>query len=81
LYGAGCFSSRKGETLVAVRIGIAHNYVDIPSFTLVDIREIFIPINNSEVLLSAVCKPSGMHISLGSYASDASPYWQAISML
>jgi hypothetical protein len=55
--GAGCFPSRKGETLVAVRKGIAHNYVDFASFILVEVRVIFIPMDNSEVLLSAVCKP------------------------
>jgi hypothetical protein len=50
---------RKGETAVALRKGIPHNHVDLPSLISVEATGVCIPIGNSQVLLAAVYKSQG----------------------
>jgi hypothetical protein len=46
----------KGGTAVAVRRGVPHNPVDIPSLVSVEAIGVCIPIGNSEILLAFVYK-------------------------
>jgi exonuclease III len=50
---------RKGETAVAVRKGIPHSHVDLPSLISVETTGVCIPIGNKEILLAAVYKSPG----------------------
>jgi hypothetical protein len=50
---------RKGGTAVAIRKGIPHIHVDLPSLVLVEATDDRIPIGNSEVLLAVVYKSPG----------------------
>jgi hypothetical protein len=47
---------RKGGTGIAVRKGIPHNPVDLPSLVSVGATRVCIPVGNSEVLLVSVYK-------------------------
>jgi hypothetical protein len=49
----------KGGRAVAVRKGIPHSHVDLPSLFSIEATGICIPINNSEMLLAAIYKFSG----------------------
>jgi hypothetical protein len=48
------FPGRKGETAIAVRKGVPHNNVDLPSLVSVEARGVCLPIGNCEVLLASV---------------------------
>jgi hypothetical protein len=50
---------RKGGTAVAVRKGLPHNLVDLPSLVSVEATGVCIPLGNSEILLAAVYKSPG----------------------
>jgi hypothetical protein len=46
-YRSGRFTRRKGGTAVAVRKGISHNHVDLPSLVSIEATGVCIPIGNS----------------------------------
>jgi hypothetical protein len=56
LYRTGRYPGRKGLIAVAVRKGIPHNHVDLPSLVSVEATGVCIPLGNSEFLLAAVYK-------------------------
>jgi hypothetical protein len=56
IYRADRFSGRKGKTAVAIRYGIPHNHVDLPTLVSVEATGVCIPIDNSKILLAAVYK-------------------------
>jgi exonuclease III len=58
-YRTDRYPGRKGGTAVAVRKGIPHNHVDLPSLVSVEATGICIPLGNSEILLAAVHKSTG----------------------
>jgi hypothetical protein len=60
-----CFPGRKGGTAGAIRKGILQNHVDLPPLISIEAPGICIPIDNSDVLLVAVCE------SRGNYWNDA----------
>jgi hypothetical protein len=53
------YPGRKGETAIAVRKCIPHNYVNLPSIVSVVATGVCIPIVNCEVLFAAVYKSPG----------------------
>jgi hypothetical protein len=53
------FPGGKGGTAVAVRKGIPHNHVNLPTLASIEATGVCILIGNSEVLLAAVYKSSG----------------------
>jgi hypothetical protein len=55
-YQTGRFLRRKSLSAVAIRNGIPHNHVDLPPLVSVEATWVCIQIDNSEVLLAAVCK-------------------------
>jgi hypothetical protein len=59
LYRTDRFTGRKGGTAIAVRKGIPQNHVYLPALISVDATGVYIPIGNSEMLLTTVCKPRG----------------------
>jgi exonuclease III len=58
-YQTDRFPGRKGGTTVAVRKGIPHDYVDLPSLVSIEAAGVCLPIGNSELMLAAVYKSPG----------------------
>jgi hypothetical protein len=58
-YLTDSYPGRKCGTVVAIRKGITHNYVDLQPLVSVEATGVCIPIGNSEVLLEAVYKSPG----------------------
>jgi hypothetical protein len=58
-YRIDSYPNRKGGTANAVRKGILHNLVDLPSLVSVEATGVCIPIGNNEVLLAALYKSPG----------------------
>jgi hypothetical protein len=59
LYRTDRYPGRKGGTAVAVRKGIPHNHVNLPTLVSVEVTGVCIPLAKSEVLLAAVYKSPG----------------------
>jgi hypothetical protein len=59
IYWTDCFLGRKGGTAVAVRKGIPHSNVDLPTLVSVEAIGVCIPADNSEILLAAFYKSPG----------------------
>jgi hypothetical protein len=58
-YHTGRFPGRKGGTAIAMRKGIPHNHIDLPSLVSIEATGVCIPNGNSGVLLAAVSKSTG----------------------
>jgi exonuclease III len=59
VYRIDLFLGRKGRTAVAVRKGIPHSNVDLPSLVSIEATGVCISIDNSEILLAGVYKSAG----------------------
>jgi hypothetical protein len=58
-YHTDRFPGINGGTAVAVRKGILHNHVDLPPLVSAEATGVYIPIGNSEVLLTAAYTSPG----------------------
>jgi hypothetical protein len=59
IYRTISLPDRRGGIAIAVRKGISQNHVDLPALVSVEATRVFIPIDNSEMLIATLYKSPG----------------------